>query len=149
MGIPLNHPSLKQARAKGLIVGEAAAAVPAADPIDVRLLVAAVVAAGHPEPLPEHEFAPPRKWRFDLCWPDSRVAFEREGGRFQPVRCRCGEVRTVFVSRHHSRDGLEQDAEKYNAAAAMGWVLVRATPGMIRDGRALVALLAAFQTRGA
>jgi hypothetical protein len=33
-----------------------------------------------PEPTKEHRFAPGRRYAFDRCWIDSRIAIEVEGG---------------------------------------------------------------------
>ncbi len=114
---------------------------------DLAILVAAVEQAGWPAPVLEHEFHPIRKWRFDLAWPDPSVALERHGGTFVTVRCTCGKPYTRFVSRHHDKNGLEMDAEKSNAAAALGWSVIVATPRMLDDGRALAALLATLERR--
>lgn len=64
--------------------------------------------------LPEREyrFAPPRKWRFDFAWPALRVAVELEGG--------------VWTGgRHATGAGLIADMDKYNAAASLGWRVLR------------------------
>lgn len=117
------------------------------EPIPAGVL-AAVLAAGCDRPTSEHEFMlPERKWRFDWAWLPERVALEREGGDFRRVTCECGRTRTVFVSRHHSRDGLEADAEKYGEAAIRGWIVIRATPGMLQSGLATRLLLAALEAR--
>lgn len=120
------------------------------EPLDVKFLVSQLTAHGYAAPVPEHYFHPLRKWRFDLAWPCVKVAFEREGGRYAPVTCQgCGTVRTVFVSRHHSREGMEEDADKYNSAALLGWIVIRATPPMLKDGRAASSLIQALQLRKA
>lgn len=114
---------------------------------DLAITVAFAQSEGFGSPTPEFRFAPPRMFRFDLCWPDQKVALEREGGKFTMVRCQCGRKRTVFVSRHHSRKGLEKDIEKYNIAATLGWLLIRVTPGMISSGLAACHLLDALRAR--
>ena len=70
----------------------------------------------------EYRFAPPRRWRFDFAWVEHRLAVEVEGGH--------------WVGGHAGR-WFERDAEKYNAAAIGGWRVLRFTPAMIRDGRAV------------
>jgi very-short-patch-repair endonuclease len=71
-------------------------------------------AHGLPEPVPEYVFAPPRRWRFDFAWPPLRVAVEVEGG--------------AWVGGRHTRGkGFEADAEKYNTAALLGWIVLRFT----------------------
>lgn len=114
---------------------------------DLALILAAVEQAGYGRATLEHRFHAERKWSIDAAWPSLLVGLEREGGKFVRVACRCGVKYTRFVSRHHEKDGLEADAEKYNAAAALGWSVIRATPRMLTDGRALAALLATLQLK--
>ena len=108
----------------------------------------AVGQAGFPPPVPEVRFHPGRHWRFDWAWPWHEVALEREGGCFVKDKCpNCSWHRTTFKSRHHDRKGYEADLAKYNEAARMGWLLVRVTPPMIRDGRAADAIIGALRAR--
>ena len=68
-----------------------------------------------PEPQPEFRFHPSRRWRFDYAWPDHHVALEVEGA--------------VWTQGRHTRgSGFLADIEKYNAAAALGWRIIRCTP---------------------
>ena len=60
----------------------------------------------------EYRFHPTRKWRFDFAAPRYRVAVEIEGGVYQR-------------GRHNRPAGFVADAEKYNAAAGMGWRVIR------------------------
>lgn len=83
--------------------------------------------AGLPMPETEIRFAPPRRWRFDLGWPDRYLAAEVEGGIWKG-------------GRHTRGQGYENDCEKYNAATLAGWRVLRFTTGMVRDGRALAVL---------
>jgi hypothetical protein len=87
-------------------------------------LGAALQALGLPPPAREHRFAPPRRWRFDFAWPAQRLALEVEG-------------RTWARGRHVRGRGYEADCEKYSEAALRGWRVLRVTPAMLRDGRAL------------
>ena len=94
-------------------------------------------AIGLPAPETEYPFAKDigRKWRFDFAWPHSKVALEIEGG--------------TFVQGRHSRGkGMEKDIEKMNMAGLLGWLVVRATGDMVKDGRARDVVLAALTTRG-
>jgi hypothetical protein len=95
--------------------------------VSAGTFAAVIVAAGLPAPIREHRFAPPRRWRFDYAWPAHRLALEVEGG-------------TWSGGRHVRGRGYEADCEKYNAAALLGWTVLRVTPGMLRDGRALALL---------
>lgn len=63
----------------------------------------------------EKMFHPTRKWRFDYCLPDMMIAIEKEGGAHTG-------------GRHTRGTGFIKDMEKYNAAAMLGWVVLRFTP---------------------
>lgn len=63
----------------------------------------------------EHRFHPTRKWRFDYAWPYYKIALEVEGG-------------TWIQGRHNRGSGFIKDMEKYNAAAVLGWRVVKCTP---------------------
>ena len=87
-------------------------------------LIYQLKAVGLPEPVAEYRFHHERRWRFDGAWPEQLIAMEIEGG--------------IWIEGRHTRGkGFEDDCEKYNAAAALGWRLLRFTPAMINDGRAL------------
>lgn len=101
---------------------------------DLALIAAAVVKAGYPEPEWEFRFHPERKWRFDLAWPELKVAFEREGSSWTG-------------GRHTTGTGYRNDCKKYNAAAVMGYAVIRGTTDMIRSGLALEQLLEALEVR--
>jgi hypothetical protein len=90
--------------------------------------------SGLPVPVAEHKFHEVRRWRFDWAWPDRKVALEVEGGVFQKGG-----------SRHSRGAGYRNDIEKYNAAAALGWRIVRALPEQIAGGQALAAAEAALK----
>lgn len=94
-------------------------------------MITQVSAARLPAPVVEHRFAPPRRWRFDLAWPATRVALEIEGA-------------TWVAGRHSRGSGFESDCEKYNEAAIAGWTVLRVTADMVVDGRALAFLERAF-----
>ena len=89
----------------------------------MTLLEYQCLAANLPTPQAEYRFHPKRKWRFDFCWPDHKVALEQEGG--------------VWVRGRHSRGtGMVKDMEKYNEATALGWRVIRCTPQQVQDGTA-------------
>jgi very-short-patch-repair endonuclease len=91
------------------------------------MLVYQLRVIGLPHPLREHRFAPPRKWRFDLCWPDRKLAVEVEGGQW--VR-----------GRHARPAGMRADCEKYNTALLDGWRVFRFVSDQVTDGTALAVL---------
>lgn len=94
-------------------------------------LVFAVQAVGLPEPEREYVFAPPRRWRFDLAWPQYLLACEVEGGLY-------------IRGRHQRPAGYEDDCIKYSEAALRGWCVLRVTAAMVEDGRALHLIERAF-----
>ncbi len=76
-------------------------------------------AIGGRSPITEMKFDPKRRWRFDMAWPESKIALEIEGG--------------VWSGGRHTRGaGFIKDAEKYNRAAMMGWRVLRITPDQIQ-----------------
>lgn len=67
----------------------------------------------------EHRFHPTRRWRFDYAVPEIRLAVEYNG-------------HAAFVGRsgpsaHSSITGITRDAEKLNAAVALGWRVLQFT----------------------
>ena len=61
-----------------------------------------------------------------------RIALEIEGG-------------TWTGGRHVRGRGYQADCEKYSEAALQGWRVLRATPAMLQDGRALAMLELRFR----
>jgi hypothetical protein len=78
-----------------------------------RVLVA-VRDAGLPEPVTEYQFHHKRKWRFDLCWPEQRLALEIDG-----------------TGRHNTIAGMANDDEKINEAIILGWSVLRCNAKLI------------------
>lgn len=78
----------------------------------------------------EVRFGAPRKWRADFSVGmsidriDSPLLVEVDGGAF-------------IGGRHTSGSGFEADCEKASAAAIAGYRVIRVTPRMVEDGRAL------------
>lgn len=64
--------------------------------------------------VPEFEFSPDRKFRFDWALPDLMVAVEYEG---------------IFSEKsgHTTLSGYKKDVEKYNQATILGWKILRYT----------------------
>ena len=72
----------------------------------------------HTECVKEYRFHPTRRWRFDYALPQHKVAVEVEGG--------------VWTGGRHIRPkGFLGDVEKYNAAAVLGWKVLRVTPSQL------------------
>ena len=78
---------------------------------------------------PMHEYRKGRAWRFDLAWPEVRVAVECEGG-------------TWSGGRHTRGAGFAADCAKYNAAVVAGWRVLRFTGEQIESGEAIETVLA-------
>ena len=66
-----------------------------------------------------------KNWRFDFAWPERKLAVEVEGGHW-------------MQGRHVRGQGFENDCEKYNEAALLGWRVLRVTSTHIDDWRAVV-----------
>lgn len=66
------------------------------------------------EVVKEHKFHPERKWRFDFAVPGKMIAIEYEGLNSEK-------------SGHTTLSGYTKDTEKYNAATALGWKVIRFT----------------------
>lgn len=96
-----------------------------------RMLLFGLKATKAPTPEVEYRFHPPRRWRFDMAWPDVKLAVEVEGG-------------TWVGGRHVRPSQFEADCEKYNQAAIDGWRVIRVTGDMVHDGRALATVEAAL-----
>lgn len=70
------------------------------------------------EPVREWAFAHPAcGWKFDLAWPEARVALEVDGGAFVPGG-----------GRHGRGAGFREDLAKRNAALGLGWRVVHVLP---------------------
>jgi hypothetical protein len=98
-------------------------------------LAALFVAAGLPEPVLEYRFrglSGKRRWRFDACWPDIKLALEREGA-------------TWTGGRHVRGKGYRSDCQKYSEAAICGWTVIRCTADMMKSGEAITLVEAAFK----
>ena len=93
----------------------------------VQHLLTRIIQTGLPEPTLEYVFAKPRKFRFDICWPERRVAVEVDGG-------------TWTGGRHVSGAGYERDCVKINAATERGWSVYRYTSGMVKSDEAITQL---------
>ncbi len=78
-------------------------------------ILLAALRSDFPDAVEEHRFHPVRKWRFDLAIPSALVAVEIDGGVWSG-------------GRHSGGAGQIKDMEKLNAAAILGWRVLRFTP---------------------
>lgn len=87
------------------------------------------------KPEPEFRFHRTRRWRFDFCWPDKKIAVEIEGA--------------VWIQGRHTRgSGFVKDMEKYNEAGKLGWRIFRFTPQDLKKGLAQSFMLEVLKTNG-
>lgn len=85
-----------------------------------------------PVPVREFRFHPDRRWRADFAWPDRKLLVECEGGEHSG-------------GRHTRGVGFTQDCEKYNAAAILGFTVLRFTGSMIASGAAIRSIQLALE----
>jgi very-short-patch-repair endonuclease len=86
----------------------------------------------HLNPEREYTFAPPRRFRFDFCFLDKKLAIEIEGG--------------VWSGGRHTRgSGYSKDIVKYNMATLLGWRVLRFTTEMVDSGEAINVTLEALR----
>lgn len=89
-----------------------------------EILAFHIRAAKLESPKREFIFHSSRKWRFDFAWPQKKIAVEVEGG--------------IWTGGRHTRaKGFIDDCEKYNAAALLGWMVLRFPVEHIKSGEAL------------
>lgn len=81
----------------------------------------------------EYQFYKTRKWRFDYCIIDKKIAIEVEGGAFKKrmYRDKKGTLITTIGGRHNSVTGFINDIEKYNTATCERWRLIRTVPNKL------------------
>lgn len=109
------------ARSVGIIRGKAR--VPATRLSAIEETLALHIRANHlPRPEREYRFDEERRWRFDFAWPDRKLAVECEGGV------------------HRIEGRFTRDCEKYNAAQRQGWIVLRFTSGMVKNGDAIATI---------
>ena len=82
----------------------------------------------------EYLFHPTRKWRADFG-----IKVDFLGGRLTTILVEIDGGAWVG-GRHVTGKGFEADIEKLNAAALLGYRVLRFTPAMVEDGRALAVI---------
>jgi len=75
-------------------------------------------------PVKEYRFHPTRLWRFDVAFPEQRVAVECDGGVWSG-------------GRHVRGGGYIADCEKLAEAAILGWRVLRVPTQWVKSGAAL------------
>ena len=97
-----------------------------------------------PVPIREYGFHPDRRWRFDFAWPALKIALEVEGGIYG------GKDHTgrQYKGAHSSVSGIKRDISKYNAAALLGWLVLRVQPADLDSQETIDMIKAAFLLKG-
>lgn len=99
------------------------ATMPLADEMEQQLNLSSHLAAGLFQR--EYRWHPTRRFRADFAWPKQRLLVEIDGGQW------------LRGTGHNSGTGKERDCEKDAEAALLGWVTLRFTTNMVRNGTAL------------
>lgn len=84
-----------------------------------------------------------RRWAFDFAFTDYKVAVEIDGVSVQ----RLGG-RLVVLGRHASIEGIRGDHEKLNAAALLGWSVLRFLQTDVKPGLAIETTMRVLNKRG-
>ena len=100
----------------------------------ISLLERAILKYTGLETVPEYRFHPTCEWRFDFAVPAARVAIEVGGGIWNG-------------GRHFREEGWRRDLEKYNEAAACGWLVIRTIPTELLKVQTLQLIVRAINTR--
>lgn len=84
-----------------------------------------------------------RKWAFDFAFMPYKLAVEIDG---VCVRRLAGQL--VVMGRHASIDGIRGDNEKLNAAALLGWTVLRFLQSDVKPRLAYKTTLAVLAAKG-
>lgn len=77
-----------------------------------------------PQPETEFRFHDERQWRFDVAWPEQKIAVEYQG---------------IFGKQnasHASLGGLMRDYRKFTEASLLGWTLILIDAESVNSGEA-------------
>lgn len=82
----------------------------------------------------EHKFHKVRKWRLDYFIPELKIGIELHGG--------------VYTNGRHTRGtGFTEDREKMNEAMIAGIMILEFTSEQVKNGKAMVMIKSAIETR--
>lgn len=93
-----------------------------------------------PQPQTEFKFYPTRQWRFDVAWPEFKLAVEINGFGGQT------KDESSTTGRHHTYFGSHNDYEKYNEAMLLGWTVLLLSPKMVKEGTGIRFLERLFES---
>ena len=94
----------------------------------------------------EVRFHPARQWRIDFAWPHLKIGVEFEGGIFAIGKACliCGQKP---MGGHTRGRHYESDCMKYAEAALHGWIIIRTTENLIKNGTTIDLIERAFAMR--
>ena len=92
----------------------------------------------------QYRFHPERQWRWDFAWPELNVAIEYDG--FVMVKQADGKVH--LRGGHATISGIRKSHAKGNAAAVLGWVVLRCDADAMRKGTIYDDVEACLKARG-
>lgn len=102
---------------------------------------------GLPPFVRDHKFAVAamkRRWKFDFAWLEQKVAVEVEGLNVRQNAA--GEWQ--LSGRHATVTGFREDCVKYNAAALLGWIVLRFVSNQVSSDYGVQATMRALSMRG-
>lgn len=67
-----------------------------------------------------------RRYRFDVAWPEKKIAIDVQGGLYLKGR-----------RAHGSPEQMKRDSMKQAEANLCGWIFIAVTPEMMKDGSAV------------
>jgi very-short-patch-repair endonuclease len=92
-----------------------------------------------------------RRWTFDFAWPEYKLAVEIEGLVILPMYTKPNaeaDRRFVVMGRHASPDGIKGDMDKYNAAAQLGWYVLRFEQDRVKNKTAIDTTMRVLASKG-
>lgn len=98
-------------------------------------LLAAIIAAGLPEPVAQFKWCHGRRFAADFAYPEEKILIEVQGGVYLP---RGG--------RHNRGAGYEADRAKINEAQLQGWRVLEFGPSHVKDGTATATVKRALES---
>lgn len=105
---------------------------------------------GLPQLVAELRFAKSigRQWRFDWAFPEYQLAVEIEGLSMMPRCRRCYPGQYVPMGRHSTAKGFQDDTDKYNTAALLGWTVLRFITKDVKPRHAINMTMRVLAARG-